>query len=94
MEFIDNNLAEVAVVFTGALPSGMTRKEATSLVQSHGGLVEDRVTMLTTHLVAADINSTSSKVTVAKRTGVTIITESELWGMADTGLITLWPKQQ
>lgn len=83
---VDDTLSEVAVVFTGALPSGMTRKEATKLVMSHGGIVEDRVTEFTTYLVAADPNkATSQKMQKAKDDGVKIISERELWDMTESG---------
>lgn len=85
LEIIDDSLCEVCVVFTGSLPSGMTRTEAADVVKSHGGLVEKRISDFTTHLVCGaqrDDVKVSSKMKQAEKKGIKVIDEETLWKMA------------
>lgn len=93
---IDTTLEDICVVFTGKLPSGLTRKQATDLVSSHAGLVESGISEFTDYLVVPDKDTETDRVKKAKNVSkrrvrdksgnpIKIITEDELWAMAETG---------
>lgn len=66
--------------FTGALPSGMKRKEAEEQAKSAGGEVRS-VSKKLDYLVIADPSSNSSKAKKARDLGVTLISEEEFQEM-------------
>ncbi|MCC5914066.1 MAG: NAD-dependent DNA ligase LigA [Balneolaceae bacterium] len=61
------------LVLTGALPN-LTRKEATELIEKHGGKTSSSVSKNTDYLLAGD--SAGSKLDKAKKLGITILSES------------------
>ena len=63
--------------FTGALPSGATRDEATADLHAAGGIAWDSVKKGLDYLVIADPASTSSKAQKARTLGVTLISEDQ-----------------
>jgi DNA ligase (NAD+) len=74
--------------FTGAIEKvgsdgkRFTREMMWGVVQENGGQVSEEVRKgVTTHLVQADKNSTSSKTKKANQYGVSIISEAEFWSI-------------
>jgi len=61
-------------VLTGSLPS-LTRKEATEIIESHGGKTTSSVSSNTDYLLAGE--SAGSKLTKANEIGVPVLDESE-----------------
>jgi DNA ligase (NAD+) len=74
-------LANLVMVFTGALPSGMKRAAAQQLVLENGGAVKDEVGPTVTHLVQADPSSQSSKTRKAAKYGTKVISEEQFLEM-------------
>jgi len=70
-----DSLAGKTFVLTGTLPT-MTRDEAKSLIQSHGGKVTSSVSKKTDYVVVGD--SPGSKAEKAMKLGVTILDENKL----------------
>jgi len=62
--------------FSGALPSGMKRKDAEAMAKAAGGEIRS-VSKNLDYLVIADPNSNSSKAKKARDLGVTLISEEE-----------------
>ncbi|MAU00734.1 MAG: DNA ligase (NAD(+)) LigA [Anaerolineaceae bacterium] len=71
-------LEGLTFVITGTLPS-MSRDEAKSLIEAHGGKVTGSVSNNTDYLLAGE--KAGSKLTKAESLGITIIDESELLNM-------------
>ena len=65
-------------VLTGTLPT-MSRKEASLLIEQHGGKTASSVSKKTDYVLAGE--DAGSKLTKAQQLGVTIITEAELFSM-------------
>ena len=75
-----STLTGMRVVLTGTLP-GMSREEATALIERHGGRVVSSVSRKTTLVVAGD--NPGSKRAKAEELGVPVGDESLLRGLAD-----------
>ena len=75
-----STLTGMRIVLTGTLP-GMSREEATALIERHGGRVVSSVSKKTTLVVAGD--NPGSKRTKAEGFGVPVDDESLLRGLAD-----------
>ncbi len=71
-------LAGKTFVLTGTLPT-MSRKEATELIQSHGGKVSSSVSKKTSYLLAGE--DPGSKLDKASSLGVPVLSEAELLEM-------------
>jgi DNA ligase (NAD+) len=71
-------LAGRALVLTGTLP-GLTREEATELIQAAGGRVTSSVSRQTDYLIAGE--SPGSKLEKAQRLGVAVLDEAGLRGL-------------
>lgn len=67
--------------FTGALPSGQTRSDATADLEAAGGIAWDSVKKGLDYLVIADPKSTSSKAKKARELGVNVIDEGTFRSM-------------
>ena len=67
-------------VLTGSLPS-LTRKEATEIIEKHGGRTTSAVSSNTDYLLAGE--SPGSKLDKAKKLEVPILNEDDLWEMVD-----------
>lgn len=84
MEFEDkqksSSLEGKKFVLTGSLPS-LTRNEAKSLIEEHGGKTASSVSGNTDFVLAGD--SAGSKLDKANQLGVTVITEAEFLDMID-----------
>ena len=68
-------LADLTFVITGTLPT-MSRDEAKTLIEAHGGKVTGSVSKKTDYLLAGE--KAGSKLSKAQSLGVTILTEDEL----------------
>lgn len=68
-------LAGKTIVITGTLPT-FSRKEAATLIESHGGKVTGSVSKKTDYLLAGE--NAGSKLTKAQGLGIQILTEQEL----------------
>lgn len=68
-------LNDLTFVITGTLP-GLSRKEAKSLIEQHGGKVTGSVSKKTTYLLAGQ--DAGSKLSKAEKLGITIIDEAAL----------------
>ena len=75
-----STLTGMRIVLTGTLP-GMSREEATALIERHGGRVVSSVSKKTTLVVAGD--NPGSKRAKAEELGVPVGDESLLRGLAD-----------
>ena len=75
-----STLTGMRIVLTGTLP-GMSREEATALIERHGGRVVSSVSRKTTLVVAGD--NPGSKRAKAEELGVPVGDESLLRGLAD-----------
>ena len=67
-------MAGSTFVLTGTLPT-MSRKEATQLIESHGGKVTSSVSKKTSYVVAGE--AAGSKLRKAQELGVPVLTEDE-----------------
>ncbi len=67
-------------VITGTLPS-LSREEAKSLIEQHGGKVTDSVSKKTSYLVLGE--NPGSKVDKARQLGVSILDEAGLHQLID-----------
>ncbi len=72
---VADDLAGNTFVLTGTLPT-MTRDQAKSLIESHGGKCSGSVSKKTTYVVAGE--EAGSKLTKAQELGITILSEQEL----------------
>ena len=72
---VADDLAGKTFVLTGTLPT-MTRAQAKSLIESHGGKCSGSVSKKTTYVVAGE--EAGSKLTKAQELGITILSEQEL----------------
>jgi DNA ligase (NAD+) len=73
-------LSGMTFAFTGA--SSRPRVELARFVEAHGGRVLTSVTKELTHLVIADLTSTSTKAVKARKLGTKLIDEQELMELA------------
>lgn len=84
MEIENQNISSkfdgLTFVVTGTLPT-LGRKEATALIESHGGKVTGSVSKKTNYLLAGE--NAGSKLTKAQDIGVTVINEEELLKMVN-----------
>lgn len=82
MEIEENNISStldgLTFVVTGTLPT-LGRKEASALIESHGGKVTNSVSKKTDYLLAGE--NAGSKLTKAQSLNITVITEDELMRM-------------
>lgn len=76
----DDRLGGQIFVITGTLPT-LGRKEATELIEKHGGKVTGSVSKKTDFLVAGE--AAGSKLDKANSLGITVLTEEELWRMIE-----------
>lgn len=74
----DERFDGMTFVVTGTLPS-LSRKEAASLIEKHGGKVAGSVSKKTTYLVAGE--NAGSKLTKAQNLGIDVINEETLLEM-------------
>ncbi len=77
-EGMDDRFAGLTFVVTGTLPS-MGRKEASELIERHGGKVSGSVSKKTSYLVAGE--NAGSKLTKANDLGVPVISQEQLESM-------------
>lgn len=75
-----SKLADKKFVLTGSLPT-LTRKEATEIIEKHGGTVTSSVSKNTDYLLAGE--SPGSKYDKAEKLGIPIINESDLFKIVD-----------
>lgn len=73
-------LAGSVFVLTGTLPT-MSRKEASDLIEKHGGKVTSSVSKKTTYLLAGE--EAGSKLDKANALGIPVLTEEQLMEMLD-----------
>jgi DNA ligase (NAD+) len=73
-------------VVTGTLP-GLSRSQATALIESQGGRVTSGVSKATSYVVVGE--DAGSKLEKATALGLTLLSESELVAMATPGAWTL-----
>ncbi len=79
-EEASQKLSGKTFVLTGSLPS-FTRKEATEIIEKHGGKVTSSVSSNTDYLLAGD--SPGSKYDKAQQLGIPILDESTFLGLVD-----------
>ena len=77
---VHQSFAGKTFVLTGTLPS-MSRADATAAIRNAGGKVTSSVTKKTDFLLAGD--ESGSKMDVARKLGVRVISEAELERMLD-----------
>lgn len=76
----DDRLGGQVFVITGTLPT-LGRKEATELIEKHGGKVTGSVSKKTDFLVAGE--AAGSKLDKANSLGIAVLSEEELWRMIE-----------
>ena len=79
-EIIEGGLDGKSICITGKLERG-TRKELTTLIEKNGGHFSSSVKNGLDYLVINDTNSQSSKAVKARKLGIDMITETELFEM-------------
>lgn len=79
-EAVEQSLAGKTIVVTGTLPT-LGRKDATELIEKHGGKASGSVSKKTDYVLAGE--SAGSKLTKAKELGITVITEEEFLKMIE-----------
>jgi DNA ligase (NAD+) len=79
-ELTDTKFSGLSFVITGTLPT-MSRKEASTFVESRGGRVSSNVSKSTDYVVVGD--DPGSKFEKAKQLGVRILDEEGLRGLPD-----------
>ena len=77
---VSAKLEGLTFVVTGTLPT-LGRKEATALIESHGGKVTGSVSKKTNYLLAGE--NAGSKMTKAQAIGVAVIQEEDLFKMIE-----------
>ena len=75
----DQRFSGLTFVLTGTLP-GMTREQATALIESLGGKASSSVSKKTSYVVAGE--QAGSKLTKAQSLGVPVLTEAQLLELA------------
>ena len=73
-EIVSAKFEGLKFVLTGSLP-GLTRKEATELIEKHGGITTSSVSKNTDYLLAGE--AAGSKLEKAKNLGIHVLTEDE-----------------
>jgi DNA ligase (NAD+) len=68
-------LQNLSFVITGTLPT-LTRDEAKTLIEQHGGSVKTSISKQTSYLLAGE--SAGSKLDKAQKLGIPILTEADL----------------
>lgn len=79
-ETVSDKLKDLSICITGTLP-GMSRDEASKLIETNGGKVVSSVSKKTSYLLAGE--AAGSKEKKAKDLGITIISLEDLLGMID-----------
>jgi DNA ligase (NAD+) len=68
------------IAITGS--TKMKRAELEKMIHDHGGEYKSSVSKECTHLIIADVNSTSAKAVSARKLHITLITEEDFLNMA------------
>ena len=77
---VDEKLAGKTVVVTGTLPT-LSRNEAKSLIESHGGKAAGSVSKKTDYVLAGE--AAGSKLTKAQELGIPVLSEAEFLAMVE-----------
>lgn len=80
---VQRRFSGMTFVVTGTLPT-MSRKQATTFIEHHGGRVTGSVSKATDYLVAGE--NPGSKLDRAREVGVRVLEEAELLSLADESL--------
>jgi len=75
---VDNRFNGMTFVLTGTL-DGITRDEASEIIEQHGGKTSGSVSKKTTYLLAGE--AAGNKLTKAESLGVTVINLQEFYNM-------------
>jgi DNA ligase (NAD+) len=81
-EKIKGSLSGNKIAITGTL--SLPRKELQNMITAAGGEVDKSVGKNTTYLIIADTNSTSSKAQAARKLGITLISEQQLFELINS----------
>jgi DNA ligase (NAD+) len=80
---VSNVLANKTFVITGTLPT-LSREDAGTLIQQHGGKISNSVSSNTSYLLAGE--NAGSKLAKAKQLGIPILTEGDLLKLCEVKL--------